>query len=130
MANFEAPSFSLGLDLDPDTEPRSPTGNHPGPILAPDSSASFDATEDGDDEFGPEQEVKDSDPDTPPEPPRVLKRLRRAGDKSSATKKESEKPLVWNDGDDEIEEFCSSQEKNGTFFSSLYLADLGDLFIY
>ncbi|KAK6229717.1 hypothetical protein QQP08_021484 [Theobroma cacao] len=112
MANFEAPSFSLGLDLDPDTEPRSPTGNHPGPILAPDSSASFDATEDGDDEFGPEQEVKDSDPDTPPEPPRVLKRLRRAGDKSSATKKESEKPLVWNDGDDEIEEFCSSQEKN------------------
>ncbi|XP_021287392.1 uncharacterized protein LOC110418898 [Herrania umbratica] len=110
MADFEAPSFSLGLDLDADTEPRSPTVDHPEPLLAPDSSASFGATKDGEDELGPEQEVMDSDPDTRPEPTRVLKRLRRAGDKSSATKKESEKPLAWNDGDDEIEEFCSSQE--------------------
>ncbi|OMO89445.1 hypothetical protein COLO4_19762 [Corchorus olitorius] len=54
----------------------------------------------------------DSDPDTRPDPPRVLKRLRRAADRSSATKKTLEKQLLRNDEDDEIEEFPSSPEKN------------------
>ena len=115
MANFEAPSFSLGFDLDADPEPLLPNGGHPEPLLAPDSSASFNTLEDNADELESEQ-VMDSDPDTRLDPPRVLKRLRRAVDKSSATKKESEKTLVRNNGDDDIEEFSSSQEKNGNFF--------------
>ncbi|XVE80382.1 hypothetical protein DITRI_Ditri14bG0135300 [Diplodiscus trichospermus] len=111
MANVGAPSFSLGLDLDADPEPLLPTDDHPEPILAPDSSPSFNILEDNAAELESEL-VMDSDPDSRPDPPCVLKRLRRVTDKSSATKKESEKTLVWNNGDDEIEEFSSSQEKN------------------
>ncbi|XP_022716908.1 uncharacterized protein LOC111275680 [Durio zibethinus] len=121
MASFDAPSFSLGLELDADWESRLPTRDHPEPISAPDSSASFkfNTFKDNADELESPQ-VMDSDPDTRPDPPRVLKRLRRAADKCSATKQESEKPLVWNDGDDEIEEFSSSQEKNDVDSSIQY----------
>lgn len=123
MSNFEAPSFSLGFDLDADPEPSLPAGGNSEPILAPVSSASFNTLEQNADELDSEQ-VMDSDQDTRPDPPRVLKRLRRVDDKSSATKKESEKTLVWNDGDDEIEEFSSSQEKIGKpFYYYYYLAD-------
>lgn len=115
MANFDAPSFSLGLDFDPDSEPRLPAEDHLGRTLAPNPSASFNIIEENADEFESEQ-VMDSDPDTRPDPPRVLKRLRRAADESSATKKKPEKTLVWDNGDDEIEEFSSSQEKKGNFF--------------
>ncbi|XVF34005.1 hypothetical protein REPUB_Repub18cG0019900 [Reevesia pubescens] len=119
MANFEAPSFSLGLDLDAEWEPRLPTRDHPEPIIAPDSSSVFNTPEDNADNLDSEQ-VMDSDPDTLPDPPRVLKRLRRAADKFSATKKESENPLVWNNGDDDIEEFSSSQEKKDVDSSTQY----------
>ncbi|KAK8282451.1 hypothetical protein V6Z12_D08G028200 [Gossypium hirsutum] len=117
MANFDAPSFSLGLDFDADSEPQLPAEDHLEPILAPNPSASFNIIEENADEFESEQ-VMDSDPDTRPDPPRVLKRLRRAADESSATKKESEKTLVWDNGDDDIEEFSSSQEKNADVDSS------------
>ncbi|MBA0553208.1 hypothetical protein Golob_012409 [Gossypium lobatum] len=117
MANFDAPSFSLGLDFDADSEPQLQAEDHLEPILAPNPSASFNIIEENADEFESEQ-VMDSDPDTRPDPPRVLKRLRRAADESSATKKESEKTLVWDNGDDDIEEFSSSQEKNADVDSS------------
>ncbi|PPR95444.1 hypothetical protein GOBAR_AA25228 [Gossypium barbadense] len=119
MANFDAPSFSLGLDFDADSEPQLPAEDHLEPILAPNPSASFNIIEENADEFESEQ-VMDSDPDTRPDPPRVLKRLRRAADESSATKKESEKTLVWDNGDDDIEEFSSSQEKNDVDSSTQY----------
>ncbi|GMI74189.1 KNOTEN1 [Hibiscus trionum] len=120
MANFEAPSISLGLDLDldADSDPRSPDDDHPGPILAPSPSASFNTLEDNAEELE-SQQVMDSDPDDRPDPPRVLKRLRRAVDKYSATKKESEKTVPSNNGDDEIEEF-SSQETNDVNSSTKY----------
>ncbi|KAK9002425.1 hypothetical protein V6N11_025104 [Hibiscus sabdariffa] len=119
MANFEAPSFSLGLDLDLDAnlEPRSPADDQPGPILAPSPSASFNTLEDNAEELE-SQQVMDSDPDTRPDPPRVLKRLRRAAYASSATKKESEKTVPWNDGDEEIEEFSPPRETNADVDSS------------
>ncbi|PPS00434.1 hypothetical protein GOBAR_AA20232 [Gossypium barbadense] len=119
MANFDAPSFSLGLDFDADLEPQLPAEDHLEPIFAPNPSASFNIIEENADEFESEQ-VMDSDPDTRPDPPRVLKRLRRAADESSATKKESEKTLVWDNGDDDIEEFSSSQEKNDVDSSTQY----------
>nr|KJB22064.1 hypothetical protein B456_004G027700 [Gossypium raimondii] len=119
MANFDAPSFSLGLDFDADSEPQLPAEDHLEPILAPNPSASFNIIEENADEFESEQ-VMDSDPDTRPDPPRVLKRLRRAADESSAAKKESEKTLVWDNGDDDIEEFSSSQEKNDVDSSTQY----------
>ncbi|XVF70661.1 hypothetical protein PTKIN_Ptkin11bG0180200 [Pterospermum kingtungense] len=116
MANFEVPSFSLGLDLDADPEP---TGDHSESILAAASPVSFSTLEHNADELDSEL-VMDSDPETRPDPPRVLKRLRRVADKSSATKKESEKTSVGNDGDDEIEEFSSSPEKNDVGSSTRY----------
>ncbi|KAK8635428.1 hypothetical protein V6N13_004165 [Hibiscus sabdariffa] len=121
MANFEAPSFSLGLDLDPDAdlEPRLPADDQPGPVLAPSPSASFITLEDNAEELE-SQQVMDSDPDTRPDPPRVLKRLRRAAYASSATKKESEKTVPWNDGDEEIEEFSPPRETNDVDSSTKY----------
>ncbi|GMJ01503.1 KNOTEN1 [Hibiscus trionum] len=121
MANFEAPSFSLGLDLDldADSEPRLPADDQPGLILDPNPSASFNTLVD-DAEDLESQQVMDSDPDTRLDPPRVLKRLRRAADESSATKKESEKTVPWNNEDEEIEEFSSSRETNDVDSSTKY----------
>ncbi|KAL0000827.1 hypothetical protein SO802_014609 [Lithocarpus litseifolius] len=64
MAGYEPPSFSLGLDLGLDSEPQIAPDKHPTQTSAP-----------HDEDFGPE--VMDSDPESRPEPPRILKRLRR-----------------------------------------------------
>lgn len=87
MAEFEAPSFSLGLDLD-DTPPPSPS-----------TSPNHDPVP---------QEVPDSDPESQPDPPiRILKRLRRAPPSSSQTEP---LPSFFDPDEDDIEEFSSQEE--------------------
>ncbi|GLT73321.1 hypothetical protein SLA2020_451890 [Shorea laevis] len=83
MAGCEPPSFSLGLDLGLDWEPQ-------------------------DEVFGPE--VLDSDPEIGPEPPRILKRLRRGPTTATKTpllQKRLDSPQSFCARDDEIEEFSS-----------------------
>lgn len=82
MANFEVPSFSLGLD---DTPPHSPIH----PPLSPDLHVS-----DSD---------SDSDPESRPDPPRpLLKRLRR-GPPPPCLDPDA-------DADDDIEDFSSQED--------------------
>ncbi|XP_061342282.1 uncharacterized protein LOC133288513 [Gastrolobium bilobum] len=90
MADCEAPSFSLGLDLAHETPPHSPINppNH------------------DDDDLGPQ--VSDSDPETRPDPPRrILKRLRRGPPQSLPKQVEPPSRL---DGDDDIEDFSSQDD--------------------
>lgn len=96
MAEFEAPSFSLGLDLD-DTPPPSPS-----------TSPNHDPVP---------QEVPDSDPESQPDPPiRILKRLRRAPPSSSQTEP---RPSFFDPDEDDIEEFSSQEEPlQGQFLNS------------
>ena len=82
--SYEPPSFSLGLDLGLDSEPQIAPDDHPTQTPAP-----------NDQDFGPE--VMDSDPETRPEPPRILKRLRRG---PTTTKTPQSRAL-----DDDIEDF-------------------------
>ncbi|XP_004491393.1 uncharacterized protein [Cicer arietinum] len=87
MADFEAPSFSLGLDFD-DTPPPSPSTspNHDPLPQVPDS---------------------DPDPETLPNPPlHILKRLRRGPPSSSKT----DPPSCIDVDDDDIEEFSSQED--------------------
>ncbi|KAJ0103628.1 hypothetical protein Patl1_04211 [Pistacia atlantica] len=115
MANFEPPSFSLGLDLD--TQLDSPIAIRP--IDPSPQAPSTHAGVLGDNIDTLEQaEVMDSDPEPEPETTRVLKRLRRglgAGPTNqivpplSEKKQEVERRSCGVNGDDEIEEF-SSQE--------------------
>ncbi|CAK8538799.1 unnamed protein product [Lathyrus sativus] len=89
MAEFEPPSFSLGLDLD-DTPPPSP----PPPSPIPD----------------PLLQVPDSDPETRSDPPpRTLKRLRRGPPSSSVHHIPQPQPSYF-DADDDIEEFSSPEK--------------------
>lgn len=96
MADFEAPSFSLGLDFD-DTPPPSPSTspNHDPLPQVPDS---------------------DPDPETLPNPPlHILKRLRRGPPSSSKT----DPPSCIDVDDDDIEEFSSQEDPvQGQFFYS------------
>ncbi|KAL0000830.1 hypothetical protein SO802_014611 [Lithocarpus litseifolius] len=82
MAGYEPPSFSLGLDLGLDSEPQiAPPDKHPTQTPAP-----------HDEDFGPE--VMDSDPESRPEPPRILKRLRRGPTTTPTTKTPSKRELI------------------------------------
>ncbi|KAK6946897.1 hypothetical protein RJ641_000370 [Dillenia turbinata] len=98
MADFEAPSFSLGFDFDLDSNP-SIVNRAPEPSANRCSKPLQDAN--NDEEFRPEFQCVNPDPD----PPRVLKRLKRG--LSSEAKKESEKICL--DVDDDIEEFSSPE---------------------
>ncbi|KAK2397178.1 hypothetical protein QL285_058782 [Trifolium repens] len=94
MAEFEAPSFSLGLDFD-NTPPHSPL-NHD-PLL----------------------QVPDSDPETQPDPPiRILKRLRRGPPSSSSVHHQTELPPSCIIADDDIEDFSSEDEPAQVFGNS------------
>ena len=88
MAGYEPPSFSLGLDLGLDSEPQIAPDKHPTQTPAP-----------RDENFGPE--VMDSDP----EPPRILKRLRRGPTTTPTTKTPSSHAV-----DDDIEDFSSEDD--------------------
>ncbi|KAK4275471.1 hypothetical protein QN277_018547 [Acacia crassicarpa] len=101
MADCEAPSFSLGLDLDhtlDEPAPRSP--------LSPSRASARLEDEVG---FGPE--VAESDPEMAPEPPpRILKRLRRGpSDGSSSSVQRQEGLQLGCDRDDDIEEFSDEE---------------------
>lgn len=113
MADFEAPSFSLGFDLDLDPEPQ--TARRPEPSTSynvkPAKRSSAGATirsnnddDDHDDDFEtPTMGFEPQVPDTP----RTLKRLRR-GPTLAAQKGKSKG--VWFNVDDEIDEFSSQED--------------------
>lgn len=123
MADFEAPSFSLGLDLETQSEARNPTRSTFDPPRQDDSSDNAGVRANSPDEVR-QEEVMDSDP----EPTRVLKRLRRGVVRpapaltnpvsSSVKTQELERSSCDGNGDDDIEDFSSQEDllvrgKNG-----------------
>ncbi|XP_054817563.1 uncharacterized protein LOC129317220 [Prosopis cineraria] len=102
MADCEAPSFSLGLDLDHNVD----ESNSRSPLSLPRASAHVEDKEC----FGPD--VVESDPDMAPDPPpRILKRLRRGpGDGSPPPIQRQEGLRSGCDGDDDIEEFSDEED--------------------
>lgn len=140
MADFEAPSFSLGLDLETQSEARNPTRSTFDPPRQDDSSDNAGVRANSPDEVR-QEEAMDSDP----EPTRVLKRLRRGVVRpapaltnpvsSSVKTQELERSSCDGNGDDDIEDFSSQEDllvrgKNGKQKknSFLYFIKLG--FIY
>ncbi|KAJ6376572.1 hypothetical protein OIU76_025678 [Salix suchowensis] len=122
MADIEPPSFSLGLDLDIESEPQIPTHHSQISTLNPAPNSSSNTSPDDrnegpqvmdsekeEEELGPE--VMDSDPEPGPVPTRILKRLRRgpATQKSKVRKVEFE-GFCCDHGDDDIEEFSSQED--------------------
>nr|GMC74546.1 Rho GTPase-activating protein like [Ipomoea batatas] len=112
MADFEPPSFSLGLDDELDSEPNST----PVPIPSPKRAKRFPASlrtiaEDNDDDFelpGPGPDPKCTDP------PPTLKRLRRGPTSCKPTpppENRNVKEEKWRDVEDEIEEFSSQEDR-------------------
>ncbi|XP_010545530.1 PREDICTED: uncharacterized protein LOC104817868 isoform X2 [Tarenaya hassleriana] len=110
MDNIEPPSFSLGFDIDTESELRLPSQRNPSsPVASCDRVIG-----DGDDELG--LTISDSDPE--PEPKyssRVLKELRR-GTSAEQSSKNSNVALVEevlgrsDDLDDDVEEFSSPDD--------------------
>ncbi|GAB4825452.1 hypothetical protein Ancab_008325 [Ancistrocladus abbreviatus] len=96
MAGIEAPSFSLGLDLDLDSEPQH---------LDPNSSTR-DTSPAPEDPVGFELLVSDSDLDAAANPSPTFRRLRRgmSAKPKSITEQRQDSPL---NVDDDIEEFSS-----------------------
>ena len=92
MARYEPPSFSLGLDLGLDSEPQIAPNKHPTQTPTP-----------HDEDFRPE--VMDSNPESRPEPPLILKRLKRDPTTPLTTKTLS--PCAV---DDDIEDFSSEDD--------------------
>lgn len=120
MADFEPPSFSLGLDLDSQAEPGILSPTRPSsPVGAP-QHCSADAggrnAEDPDDLNGLEnEEVMDSDPE--PEATRIFKRLRRGPgsitlctSSSAAAANGGLDDIPLGNGDEDIEEFSSQED--------------------
>ncbi|KAL5548358.1 hypothetical protein UlMin_003589 [Ulmus minor] len=101
--DFEPPSFSLGIDLDFHSEPQLAAGEssvrEPAPEPPIDSGASIPQ----DDEEKFEAEVADSDLESGPDPTPALKRLRRG-----LPRLRERSPARLN-GDDDIEEFSSEE---------------------
>nr|GMC72455.1 Rho GTPase-activating protein like [Ipomoea batatas] len=116
MADFEPPSFSLGLDDDLDSEPNS----IPVPIPSPKRAKRFPVSlrtiaEDNDDDFelpGPGPDPKCTDP------PPTLKRLRRGPTSckpTPAAENLNVKEEKLRDVEDEIEEFSSQEDRPEVF---------------
>ncbi|CAN4104028.1 unnamed protein product [Withania somnifera] len=103
MADFELPSFSLGLDFDIDSEPQS--------TVLPKASVSLRTIKeiDEDDDF----EFPKTDPDPKySDPPRSLKRLRRGSvSKSEPAAQKLKLGDTWCNVDDDIEEFSSQDDE-------------------
>ena len=100
MADCEPPSFSLGFDFFFDSEHQIAQD----PLVHSTGPKPEDDDDDEEEEFG--TRVEDSDPETRPEPPRVLKRLRR-GPPPLLCETTPSRSCV---GDDEIEEFSSQDD--------------------
>ena len=81
MAGCKPPSFSLGLDLGLDWEPQIAPDKHPTQTPTP-----------HDEDFRPE--VMDSNPESRPKPPLILKRLRRDPTTTLTTKTSSPRALT------------------------------------
>ena len=92
MAGYDPPSFSLGLDLGLDSEPQIAPDKHPTQTPTP-----------LDEDF--RHEVMDSDPESRPEPPRILKHLKRGPTTTLTTKTPSPRAV-----DDDIEDFSSEDD--------------------
>ncbi|XP_050220572.1 uncharacterized protein LOC126670788 [Mercurialis annua] len=120
---MEPPSFSLGLDLELESEPEFIPENPPPTQLQQQvrqhysainvGSTSGPLLNDGNDDFG--LQVMDSDPESGPSSPRVFKRLRK-GPGSAINELEvkkrvkEEQVFSVNNGDDDIEEFSSQED--------------------
>ncbi|XP_057972608.1 uncharacterized protein LOC131160739 isoform X2 [Malania oleifera] len=117
MANFEAPSFSLGLDLDLDSEPQVPTREPFSGELAPGPSSSATLYDLEDDECF-EPLVLDSDHDLGENSAPVLRRLRRGLNNGPASVHKRESVEVSCNVDEEIEEFSSQEGLRGDDRSS------------
>lgn len=101
MADFRPPSFSLGLDLDLDSQPGIPSS----PVQAPVSSTNVSSHTFEDDEDSAQQMAD-------PIPPPALKRLRRGTILESETlhNLEPKSDQLPSNVDDEIEEFSSQED--------------------
>ena len=112
--DFEPPSFSLGIDLDFHSEPQLAAGEssvrEPAPEPPIDSGASIPQ----DDEEKFEAEVADSDLESGPNPTPALKRLRRG-----LPRLRERSPARLN-GDDDIEEFSSEEGFVIGMYNDLY----------
>ncbi|XAR67454.1 hypothetical protein NMG60_11002224 [Bertholletia excelsa] len=113
MADYEPPSFSLGLDFDLDSQPQIPVRNDRGlgAEARPSSSGPTFCLIEDDDDF--ETPTVDRDPQASG-PPRTLKRLRRGS--ASTSESAARKPLCVELGcnvDDDIEEFSSQEDRSG-----------------
>lgn len=113
MADFSAPSFSLGLDLDPDIADL-PTEDEE-ERAAENADASKPSHGEIDEGHDPELKtlVPDSDDDQLP-PPRALKRLRRGPwqpPSQAAQVEGGQRDEFFPSLDDEIEEFSSQEER-------------------
>ncbi|KAF3453471.1 hypothetical protein FNV43_RR03911 [Rhamnella rubrinervis] len=107
MADYAAPSFSLGLDLGLDSEPEiaveESSSSKTAPAPATDPLLNL-PTSPGNEDEELELLVEDSDNETGPEPPRILKRLRRGPTHFRET------PTSLCNGDDDIEDFSSQED--------------------
>lgn len=101
MADCEPPSFSLGFDFGFESEPSIISPNKPAPD-PPALDPSDRTPRDNDDKsFGPEAADSGSDPETGPNPPRVLRR---------GPPRLREMPPPSCNGEEEIEEFSSQED--------------------
>ncbi|KAJ0966158.1 hypothetical protein J5N97_027296 [Dioscorea zingiberensis] len=111
MADFSAPSFSLGLDLDPDLADLPTEGEEEGAVEDADANEPSHGGIDEEHEAELQTLVPDSDDDQLP-PPRALKRLRRGPPPPSRAAQvgEDQRHEFFPSLDEEIEEFSSQEE--------------------
>lgn len=119
MADFELPSFSLGLDFDLDSQPQ----EEPIPNLSLNGNAQqAERSISGATCCGIQENPIDDDFETPStvleppvlEPPRLLKRLRRGSTSETTSSARKVKPKVERlNVDDEIEEFSEEDRPIG-----------------
>ncbi|CAH9120052.1 unnamed protein product [Cuscuta epithymum] len=119
MAEFEAPSFSLGLDFELDSQPIRTPSPLPSPKPSPKHTKRFLPTqnlrtiEDDDDDDDFESPVPSIEPKCT-EPPLTLKRLRRgptSNKPTSGVENWDIKEGTWCDVEDEIEDFSSEEDR-------------------
>lgn len=105
MADFEPPSFSLGLDFDLDSEPQSTVPPKPSVSLR-----TIKEVVDDDDDF--EFPVLDTGPQVSDPPTSSLKRLRRGSiSKSEPAAQKLKLGETWCNVDDDIEDFSSQEDE-------------------
>lgn len=106
MADYEPPSFSLGLDLGFDSQLQPAAANHSTPAAAPNSSrgSNADTPVEVDEEFEPQ--ITGPDPDPGSRPGRPLKWLKRG----VAEKREPTPATPCRNVDDDIEDFSPGED--------------------